>query len=235
MTQYTFVPTERRTVAETVRERLIDAIRRGEIAPSEPIPAERELCIRFQVGRTSVREAIQGLAFAGWVRRQGNRMVVVERLPEVSINGSDRRKATVRKLFEVRRVIEPALAGLASERATDKACVEIWRIANVRTQSIDEFRRIDCQFHSIIAESCGNDLLADVYSKVLAALFRSNEFLSLLSDTANVSEVANIICSSSAAHVEIARALCDRDRLATESAVNTHLSDVERRMIERLT
>ncbi|MBU6200472.1 MAG: GntR family transcriptional regulator [Acidobacteria bacterium] len=234
MTQDTYVPAERRTVAETVRERLVDAIRRGEIAPGEPIPAERELCTRFQVGRTSVREAIQGLASAGWVQRRGNRMVVVERLPEVTIDGSDRRKATVRKLFEVRRVIEPVLAGLASERATDEACAEIWRIANLRTQSIDEFRRIDSQFHSLIAASCGNDLLAEVYSKALAALFRSDEFSSLLYDDANAGEVANIICSSSAAHVEIARALCDRDRPATESAVNVHLSDVERRMIEQL-
>lgn len=166
--------------------------------------------------------------------RRGNRMVVVERIPEGSIDGSDRRKATVRKLFEVQRVIEPVLAGLASERATDKACAEIWRIANLRTQSIDEFCRIDSQFHSLIAVSCDNDLLAEVYSRALAALSRSDEFSSLPYNDANATEVAHIICLSSATHVEIARALCDRDRPVTESAVNVHLPDVERRMIEQL-
>lgn len=234
MTSPTFERVERRTVATEVRERLIDSIRKGEFAPGEPIPAERELCARFGVARTSVREAIQGLSSAGFLERRGNRQVVVEHLPEVRLDGVDQRKATVRKLFEVRRVIEPAMASLVAERAGDDLCQEIWRVASQKTESIEEFRRIDSEFHSLIAGACGNELLAEVYSKALAALFRAEEFASLLYDEINAAEVAQIICSSSAAHVEIARAICDHDREMTHSAVVAHLSDVEQRMIERL-
>jgi GntR family transcriptional repressor for pyruvate dehydrogenase complex len=168
------------------------------------------------------------------VQRRGNRTFAVELFPDMSIDSSDRRKVTVRKLFEVRRTIEPAMAGLAAERASGEERAKIWQVAGQRTTLIGDFQKIDHQFHTLIAAACGNELLAEVYSKALVALFRSEEFSSLLYDDVNAAEVASIICSSSAAHVEIARALCDRDRASTESAVKAHLSDVEGRMIEKL-
>ena len=56
-----FGPVERRTVADEIRERITDSIRSGELQAGQRLPAERELCQQFQVARTSVREAIQGL------------------------------------------------------------------------------------------------------------------------------------------------------------------------------
>jgi GntR family transcriptional repressor for pyruvate dehydrogenase complex len=64
--------------AVEVRERLIEAIRNGELIAGTALPAERVLCEQFNVARTSVREAIQGLATAGFIERRGNRAFVVE-------------------------------------------------------------------------------------------------------------------------------------------------------------
>ena len=118
----TFDPINRQTLSAEIRQRLVEAIRSGQLAPGSPLPAERVLCHEFGVARTSVREAIQGLVIAGYVERRGNRSVVAERLPEVNFAGDDR-KALVTQLFEVRQVIEPldidaeiaryALVGLA--------------------------------------------------------------------------------------------------------------------------
>ena len=80
------------------------------------------------MARTSVREAIQGLVIAGYVERRGNRSVVAEQLPDVNFTGDDR-KQLVRQLFEVRQVIEPAIAELAAKRATDAEREEILAIA----------------------------------------------------------------------------------------------------------
>ena len=115
----TFDPISRQTVSAEIRQRLADAIQTGQLAPGAPLPAERVLCQEFGVARTSVREAIQGLVIAGYVERRGNRSVVAERLPEVNFTGDDR-KALVTQLFEVRQVIEPAIAELAARRATDE-------------------------------------------------------------------------------------------------------------------
>lgn len=228
---------ERRTLSGEIRAQLIDAIRRGELAPGSPLPAERTLCDTFGVARTSVREAIQGLIAAGFVVRRGNRPVVAERLPEVSFGGDgglDGRKLMVAPLFEVRRVLEPAIAEFAAIRADDFQRAEIQALAATDVSSLEEFRRVDRAFHGAISSACANPLLTEVYAKALAALFGANEFDSLLYDEVNRAEVDQIICSSMAAHRAIAAALVAGHTRKTVNAVIAHLDDVETRMLERL-
>ena len=136
---------------------------------------------------------------------------------------------------EVRRVIEPAMAGLVALRAPEQVRREIAELASRHATGIDEFRLIDRQFHQMIASACDNPVLSEVYSKALASLFNSEEFASLLYAENNKEEVSNIVESSSHAHVEIAEALLAGDQVRTEKAVAAHLCDVEARMLERLT
>ena len=128
-----FAPVKRRTISSEIRAQLLEAIRTGELEPGSPVPAERQLCQQFGVARTSVREAIQGLAASGYLERRGNRPVVAERLPEIRLTGSsptlDERKVLVRQLFEVRRTIEPAMSELAARRATDAERADIAELA----------------------------------------------------------------------------------------------------------
>lgn len=228
---------ERRTLSGEIRAQLVEAIRRGELAPGSPLPAERTLCDTFGVARTSVREAIQGLIAAGYVVRRGNRPVVAERLPEVRFSGTgglDGRKLMVAPLFEVRRVLEPAIAEFAAIRADDFQRAEIAALAATEVDSLAEFRRVDRAFHGAISSACANPLLTEVYAKALAALFGANDFDSLLYDEVNRAEVDQIICSSMAAHRAIAAALVAGHPRKTVKAVITHLDDVETRMLERL-
>jgi GntR family transcriptional repressor for pyruvate dehydrogenase complex len=224
---------ERRTVSSEVRDRLLDAVKSGQLTPGEAVPSERELCTQFGVARTSVREAIQGLLIAGVLERRGNRTVVVERLPDVQLR-DDGRKALVRELFEVRRVIEPEMAALSARRASADERRRIAELASRRPRLLDEFRLLDREFHSAIAQSCHNPTLTEVYAKALAALFGSGEFASLLYAEINRREVAAIITSAVDAHQSIAAALVAGNVRATAAAVQAHLADVERRMLERL-
>ncbi|MEY2414887.1 MAG: GntR family transcriptional regulator, transcriptional repressor for pyruvate dehydrogenase complex [Ilumatobacteraceae bacterium] len=233
-----FAPVTRRTISSEIRAQLLEAIRTGELQPGSPVPAERQLCEQFGVARTSVREAIQGLTASGYLERRGNRPVVAERLPEIRLKGDsatlDERKALVRQLFEVRRTIEPAMSELAARRATAAERVDITELAGRSTNQLDEFRTIDRGFHTAISRACGNPLLQEVYGKTLGALFDSGELASLLYAEINRHEVSAIIASSTAAHRAIADALVAGRRKATIAAVQAHLDDVERRMIDRL-
>jgi len=221
------------TVSAEIRTRLMEAIQRGELAPGSPIPAERQLCEQFGVARTSVREAIQGLMTAGYLVRRGNRPVVADQLPGIQFDGDDR-KALVRQLFEVRRVIEPAMAEFAAMRASEAERREISELANRTTRQLEEFRQIDRAFHSAIARACGNPMLHEVHAKALVALFGSGEFASLLYAEINRREVNEIIVSSSESHRAIADAIVRGHTNKTVAAVERHLNDVERRMVERL-
>lgn len=220
-------------MSSEIRARLLEAIQSGELAPGSPIPAERQLCEQFGVARTSVREAIQGLMTAGYLVRRGNRPVVADRLPTIQFGGDDR-KALVRQLFEVRRVLEPAMAAFAAQRATGDERREIAALAARSPRGLEEFREVDRAFHSAIARACGNPMLHEVHAKALVALFGSGEFASLLYAEINRREVDEIIRTSVESHRAIADALVRGHTNKTVAAVERHLSDVERRMVERL-
>lgn len=228
-----FDPVSRITVSAEIRQRLADAIHTGQLAPGTPLPAERVLCQEFGVARTSVREAIQGLVIAGYIERRGNRSVVAERLPDVNFTGDDR-KALVTQLFEVRQVIEPAIAELAARRATLEQREQIAAVVERTTRDLETFRELDHQFHSLLARSCGNPLLNEVHTKAIAALFGSGDLAALLYAEVNRSEVTEIITSSLEAHRAIAEAVVKGYCRKANVAVVAHLDDVERRMVERL-
>jgi len=233
MSHAPFDPVARVTVSAEIRQRLADAIHTGQLAPGTPLPAERVLCQEFGVARTSVREAIQGLVIAGFIERRGNRSVVAERLPDVNFTGDDR-KTLVTQLFEVRQVIEPAIAEMASRRATEDQREEIARLAEQTTTNLAEFRELDHQFHSALARACGNPLLNEVHTKALATLFGSGDLAELLYAEVNRTEVRDIITSSLAAHQAIADAVVKGYSRKAVAAVVAHLDDVERRMVEQL-
>lgn len=226
---------ERRTVADEIRQAIADGIRSGRLRAGEVLPPERELAEQFGVARTSVREAIVGLSALGVIERRGNRVRVVEHLPDVAVEVDDR-KTAVRDIFETRRAIEVYLAELACCRATDGQRAEINGIASRFGADLDirEFRELDRAFHTAIAEACGNRVLAEVYGKVLDALFHSGDFDSLLTDQVNADAVAEIVAESSRAHLAIAAALVDGSVTDVGAAVTAHLDQVESRMIEKL-
>lgn len=230
-----FEPIVRRTVSEGVRDRLQRSIVGGEFTPGEALPSERALCEELGVARTSVREAMQWLASAGLTERRGNRTHVAERLPDLRL-AVDARKLRLRDVFEVRRLIELPMAELVAERATPEERDEIAQLAARfrRRLTIAEFRPLDRDFHWAVARASHNDVLAEVYLKVLEGLFESDEFADLLYAKPNKAAVARIVASASEAHHAIAAAIVRGDPVATVEAVEAHLHDVENRMLAQL-
>ena len=219
-----------------IREQLLQRITTGELAPGARIPSERELSSQFQVARTSVREAIQGLLSLGAIERRGNRTCVSEHLPDVSVASGDRRKTFVRELFETRRVLEGPIFSLAAERAGagDREAVSALLRRFDDDLEIDEFRRLDREFHTTIASLCGNPLLIELYGKVLDQLFRSNEFDAILSDEQNRPEVRKLVVDAIAGHRAIVDAFGAGSGALMTAAVNAHLATVEHSIVDDL-
>lgn len=231
-----FTPISRETVSSQIRNQLLDRITTGELAPGSKMPSERDLSERFEVARTSVREAIQGLLSMGVVERRGNRSYVAEHLPDVVVEPSGDGKSFVAELFETRRVLELPVFEMAAARATDDERERVAVLATRFERSLDigEFRRLDREFHTTIAAACGNPLLIELYGKVLDRLFRSVEFFTLLSAESNQPEVARIIAESSDAHRRIAAAFSAHDAAGVRSAAEAHLDAVEHSIVADL-
>jgi GntR family transcriptional repressor for pyruvate dehydrogenase complex len=228
-----FEPISRETVSSQIRAQLLRRITTGELAPGARMPSERDLSDQFQVARTSVREAIQGLLSLGVIERRGNRSYVSEHLPEVSLTPSDDPKQFVVELFETRRVLELPIFGLAADRADDDARAHVSAVADRFNAQLDieTFLRLDREFHTTIAASCGNPLLIELYGKVLDQLFRSREFDAFLSDGKNRPEVHRLVSESSLDHQAIAQAFTQRDAAAVRLAAEAHLCSVEQSMV----
>lgn len=232
----TFDPISRQTVSAQIREQLLRRITTGELGPGARVPSERELSDQFQVARTSVREAIQGLLSLGFIERRGNRTWVAERLPDVSVRGGDGEKIFVRQLFETRRLLEVPIFALAAERSDDDDHASVRALLERfdERHSLEEFRRLDREFHTVIASTCGNPLLIELYGKVLDQLFRSAEFDTLLGDERNTAVVQRLVADAIDGHRAIVAAFVDNDPLAMECAVAGHLDTVEHSMIDEL-
>jgi len=200
------------------------------------MPSERDLSEQFHVARTSVREAIQGLVSLGVIERRGNRSYVAEHLPDVIVDRNPDRKTFVAELFETRRVLEVPIFEIATERADAAARARVTKVAELFRADLDieEFRRLDREFHTTIAASCDNPFLVELYGKVLDELFRSREFDDLLSDEKNRSEVRRIVSAACAAHESIATAFQNGDSAAMRASSTTHLATVEEAMLSNL-
>ena len=230
-----FDPVARRTVPEEVRAALIEAMRTGALPPGAPLPSERELTVEFGVARTSVREAIQGLSSLGLVERRGNRLRVVERFPEVAIE-DDARRRRIEELFEVRRVVEVPLAEFAALRAGEQDKAELLALAQRFSPDLDiaEFRALDRAFHWAVAAAAGNELLAELYYKVLESLFRSYEFAELLHAARNGEAVRQVIARAGAGHVAMAEAIASGQVSEAAKSAEAHVCDVANDIIVRM-
>jgi GntR family transcriptional repressor for pyruvate dehydrogenase complex len=230
-----FGPVERRTLAEEIRRQIQQQILEGILPAGTRLPSERELCEEFGVARTSVREAIQGLISIGLLERRGNRVHVLEELPDVRAE-TDGHQTQVRELFEVRRLIELPMTELAACRATPEERRELVEIAQRFSEElpVDEFRALDRAFHWAVARASHNALLAEVYGKVLAALFESEKWESMLTDGRNLAAVRGIIERSCQQHRQIADAIANGEAVGALDAVADHLETVETRIVSQI-
>ena len=72
-------PAPRRKLSETVADQLLVAVR--ELPPGTKVPSERELTKELGVGRSTVREALNGLAMLGVVEIRHGQGVFVDGRP----------------------------------------------------------------------------------------------------------------------------------------------------------
>jgi GntR family transcriptional repressor for pyruvate dehydrogenase complex len=155
----------RKKLAETVAAQLLDAVR--DLKPGTRLPPERELTKRLGVGRSTLREALNGLALLGIVEiRHGQGVFVAERQ---SIAGDTERslppKAITQELIEARRIVEVELARLAAERRTETDLGAMQALLDAHRADLEAGRgpiMQASQFHLLVADAAKNQILADV-------------------------------------------------------------------------
>jgi len=171
----------------------------GKIRPGDLLPAQPGL----PVSRTVLREAIKVLAAKGLVEsRQKTGTRVRPRHawhlldPDVMAWQQDGplRVQFLRKLTEVRLIVEPAAAERAAQRASgvdlqtiDEAYRDMEASLEEGNDDYEAFDRADMRFHQAIVRACGNDLLERMSHVVVSALLVSFHATSRLPGRAKAS------------------------------------------------
>ncbi len=174
---------------QSLHGRTVHAIGRrivqGDLRPGDLLPTEPEL----RASRTVVREAIKVLAAKGLVESRPKTGTRVRRRdqwnlldPDVLawLQDGDLSQQLLRKLTEVRRIIEPAAAELAAARARsrevavmEQALALMTRAARLPEVDVEAFVQADMTFHLAIVQACQNDLLEQMSRVVYSALLVS--------------------------------------------------------------
>lgn len=154
-------------LGEMVAQQLLGEIREKGLPKGTKLPTERELMGALRVGRSTVREAINGLAILGVVEiRRGQGVFVADPragLEKQSAMTLALARGVTRDLFEARRLVEPFGASLAAERRTE---ADLNELVQTLVQHEEAIRRGELgvepsvRFHIQIAEATHNDVIA---------------------------------------------------------------------------
>jgi DNA-binding FadR family transcriptional regulator len=154
----------------------------GQRAPGSVLPRETEIAAQFKVSRSLIRESMRTLAAKGLVEsKQKSGTKVRERnewrlldplLLSWMFEGVPPRQF-VQSLFQLRLIVEPAAAEMAAASRTTQQLSRMGHALEKMAEhglTTAEGQRADEQFHSIILEATGNELLFSLAASISAAV-----------------------------------------------------------------
>jgi GntR family transcriptional regulator, transcriptional repressor for pyruvate dehydrogenase complex len=165
-----FEPVQTVRAYQRIVEQVEDALARGDLAPGQRLPSERELVAQFEVSRSTVREALRVLESNGVVRSRPGGPNGPEILP---FSQSALRKQMVRlarvdeltlsELIGFRMIMDGAAIQVASRLRTPEQLAGMEETLVAMRAAIDvdfeAFSEADLAFHDVIAQISRNSLI----------------------------------------------------------------------------
>jgi GntR family transcriptional repressor for pyruvate dehydrogenase complex len=177
-----FEPVRTRHTFEEAAEQIAGKVRSGELRRGDKLPAERDLAVLMQISRPTLREAVRLLAEAGVVdvrRGPGGGIFVAGDVVPVELvrERSSLRLEEVADVLEARRLVEPGVAQLAAQRATEdhldalQRTIDEMAVICERGYEVslheERFLTLDMQFHLTLARAAGNPTVEQLMRNIL--------------------------------------------------------------------
>lgn len=153
---------------DKVINQIREDIAQGKYKSGEKIPAEPELMELYNVGRSTIREAVKTLAMTGVLKvKQGSGTFINDNLNELSIE-QRLSHAHFDEVKGVRAILEKEIVNLATLNHTQEQIAEIEkqlenRKAAIQAENLQECIDADIAFHVAISHASSNAVLADLY------------------------------------------------------------------------
>jgi len=202
------------------------AIVNGKYPVGKGMPSEADLCVEYDVSRSSTREAVKMLSAKGLISSRPKQGIRV--LPESSWNMFDTDVLTwilsskpslslLKEFTQVRFAIEPEAAALAAQNATDEQLAGIEfalsRMADA-DNGLDDPLEADIEFHTSILNASGNRFFAQLCDFIGTALRVSIRY---------TNKIKGVPGADVQKHADIFNTIKSRDDKAAREAVSTIL------------
>jgi len=218
-----FAPVRSQTAFEETVERLGTAIKLGLLPPGTRLPAERELCRRLGIARSTLRQALLALGQTGHLQatrgRRGGTFVADPQPP--TEKPSEELLAQWQEVCDSRMALEVGVASLAAQRADDGACEGLAALAELMDQQLDDYpayRHSDVRFHVALAESTGSARL------IAAETAAQGEMTALIQ---MISHPHAVLRASNEQHHRLVRALRAHDGVRAARIMGEHVEGTE--------
>lgn len=201
---------------------LLEELASGRYPVGARLPAERDLALRFEVSRPTVREAIIALEVQGLVEVRIGSGAYVKRLP--GENDRPGFNVTAFELTEARLLFEGEAAALAATQVNDADIAEIEQLVQqIAEENLDPngTESADREFHLAIARATRNNAVFNAVEQLWDLRATSPE-AALLHEKARHANVKPVVEE----HTAILDALRARDPNAARAAMRAHLSCV---------
>ncbi|HTW12662.1 MAG TPA: FCD domain-containing protein [Solirubrobacteraceae bacterium] len=174
-----FAPVRSLTAFEETVDRLGTAIRLGLLPPGTRLPAERELCAKLGIARSTLRQALTALSQSGHLRAtrgRGGGTFVSDVLPPAPPPPADV-MGFWRDVCDQRTTIEVGVAVLAARRGQRQLARldALEELAAALDDLLDDFtayRQVDIRLHIGLAELTENPRLVGAMTEVQGSLTR---------------------------------------------------------------
>jgi GntR family transcriptional repressor for pyruvate dehydrogenase complex len=207
---------------EAVSDAILELIRGGELRPGMRLPSEPQLVQMTGISRSSVREAVRSLQTMGLLEVRRGQGTFVRDIDSESVTDAQLLlllddHTVLENLVEVRCALEPVIARVAAERATEEDIAAIGEALHAMNSArgMDEWRPAHLAFHKSLVDATHNIILRKIWG--LITVFLKDSPLVTGSLRATMPHV----------HIDLFEAIKDRDGRKAATAMSEHISDMQ--------
>ena len=214
----------KKSTLETIIQQIKGQIKKGILKPGEKLPSERKLADLLGVSRASVREAIQALAFSGYLEViQGKGTYILEiatKYDEIVNFFSEFPNYSLDYLMEARIMLEGEFARLTTLNASQEEIDVIEKIFDeiAKSKDLNSFVIKDLEFHLTIAKSTHNPFMYGLMKIIGEMLYKETQRIIGRSRYTKENTIENTR--------NLVRAIKQRDAEKAKELMGEHIRDI---------
>lgn len=166
-----------KSIPEIIIQELKKLVDKGELAPGDKLPNERELSKMLNVSRPSLREALMALNLLGILENKRGKGTFLKdsslRWPTEPFFASSLKAENFLHMLEARQILEVEIAGFASERSSREDIIDLEKILENMRSNLDDPKKYieyELQFHKAVTKAAKNSTIDSIMEKIYQQL-----------------------------------------------------------------